>query len=122
MNDLDVIILGGYYYDSRQRKRVTGFLVGVAVSPEDSHGEIPNQFASLARIASGLNDTELQILERKLGKFWITDNFDSAKDFGILWGKEKPDVWIKPENSCILTVNYISSKGHFMWSRHPKKF
>lgn len=62
------------------------------------------KFKSLARIASGLSDKELLEIDQKLGRHWKNDGHENAKNYGIIWGKDVPNVWIKPEESCVLTV------------------
>lgn len=62
------------------------------------------QFRIFAKVSSGLADDELKILDNKIGNFWQYNNFAAAKDNGILFGSQLPDVWIKPEESCVLEV------------------
>lgn len=99
MTDLDLLILGGFYGDGRHHKNISSFLLGIL---DNSEGV--EQFRAFARVASGLTDDELNVLHNKVSAFWLSNNFGSAKDSGILFGSQLPDVWIKPENSCVLEV------------------
>lgn len=68
------------------------------------------QFRTFARVSSGLADDELATLDSKVGDFWNNSNFADAKDSGIVFGSQLPDVWIKPQDSCVLEVNLPDSK------------
>ncbi|XP_031347171.1 DNA ligase 4 isoform X2 [Photinus pyralis] len=104
MSDLDVIILGGYYGEGKGRNRVTGFLVGVSSGQNQSEDRTPTEYCSFAKIATGLSNDERKILDAKLGPHWRKKSEGNPEDFGIVWGKEKPDVWIPPNDSCVLLV------------------
>lgn len=101
MTDLDLLIVGGFYGDGRHQKKVSSFLLAVL---DDRTG-----FRTFVRVSSGLADDEFSVLDKKIGKFWTTGDFDSAKVSGILFGSQLPDVWIKPENSCVLQVTVRSA-------------
>lgn len=58
-------------------------------------------------MSSGLADDELKTLDHKIGNFWNNNNFADAKENGILFGSQLPDVWIKPEDSCVLEVTRL---------------
>lgn len=97
MSDLDVIVIGGYYGDGKHRQKISGFLVGVS-------GKFPDEYYSLAKIASGLDEDELKTVEEKLGPHWINIKDGNPEDYGVYFGKEKPDVWIPPSKSLIFLV------------------
>lgn len=61
---------------------------------------------SFARISSGLSNEELQTVENNLGPHWKKLNEGDPQEHGLEWGKEKPDVWILPNKSCVLQVNW----------------
>lgn len=44
MSDMDVIIMGGYYGEGRNRNKISGFLVGVADKYESGFHENYNFF------------------------------------------------------------------------------
>lgn len=63
-----------------------------------------DKFRSFARVASGLTDDELNTLDKKIGSYWKNNNFEGARDAGVLFGSQTPDVWIEPQVSCVLEV------------------
>ncbi|KAF2895633.1 hypothetical protein ILUMI_10543 [Ignelater luminosus] len=99
MSDLDVIVMGGYYGEGRHRNQIAGFLVAVKDSSTDNE-----HYISFARIASGLSNEELQTIENNLGPHWKKLNEGDPEEHGLEWGKEKPDLWIPPNKSCVLQV------------------
>ncbi|XP_018322080.1 DNA ligase 4 [Agrilus planipennis] len=101
MSDLDVIILGGFYGSGRHRLNIRIFLVGIGMS---ASGKPPKRFLAFARIQTGLSDEEYSVLDKKLGPFWRKMGDDNPSNYGIKFGKDKPDVWIPPEHSCVLLV------------------
>lgn len=65
-------------------------------------------------MASGLTDDELNTLDKKIGSYWKSSNFSDAKNAGVLFGSQTPDVWIDPQVSCVLEVVItISNKNTF---------
>lgn len=128
MNDLDVLILGGLYGSGRLRKQISCFIIGIIEDENETSngkqfthfrgivyenkfpflmiavGQSGKKFLSFAKVSSGLSDNELKYLDEKIGKFWNFGDHESAKEYGIKFGKSSMTAWIKPENSCILTV------------------
>lgn len=125
MNDLDVLILGGLYGTGRLRKQISCFVVGIIEDEsETANGKLfmhfrnivcknkglslveqpGKKFLSFAKVSSGLSDNELKYLDEKIGKFWNFGDHEGAKEYGIKFGKSSMTAWIKPENSCVLTV------------------
>lgn len=100
MDSLDVLIIGGYYGSGRHKGNVSHFLLGVAVDGN------PKKFYSMVRVGSGYSMDQLSELQMKLEPHW---NKVNPKDMptGILWTKEKPDLWIEPSKSFILQVLII---------------
>nr|CAD7448752.1 unnamed protein product [Timema bartmani] len=113
MDHLDLIIMGGYYGDGRRRGIISHFLVGVAVPPT-VEGTEPSEFHSLGRVGSGYTMDELAELLQKLSPHWQRVRIGYNPP-GLVWTKEKPDVWIAPHNSHI--VEEASGK---LYSRHVK--
>lgn len=68
------------------------------------------KFLSFAKVSSGLSDNELKYLDEKIGKFWNFGDHQSANEYGIKFGKAGMTAWIKPENSCVLTVIFYLFK------------
>ncbi|XP_049840177.1 DNA ligase 4-like isoform X4 [Schistocerca gregaria] len=109
MDQVDAIIIGGYYGDGRRRGIISHFLLAAAVSKD---GAEPEEFHSLVRVGSGFTMDKLEELIQKMKPHWREC---SPGEFppGIIWTKEKPEVWIEPKNSYIL--QRASGK---LYSRH----
>ncbi|KAK3927158.1 DNA ligase 4 [Frankliniella fusca] len=101
-DELDLIILGGYFGEGRRKANISHFLVGVAVSPV-TEGANPVDFYSVGRVGSGYSRDELAELLQKLSPYWRPVKRGFMPD-GLHWTKEKPDVWIEPQKSQILQV------------------
>lgn len=72
-----------------------------------------DKFRAFAKVASGLTHDELNTLESTIGTYWNSSDFCLAKDAGIFFGSQTPDVWIEPKNSCVLQViAAVSNKKH----------
>ncbi|XP_063243477.1 DNA ligase 4 [Bacillus rossius redtenbacheri] len=102
MDHLDVIIMGGYYGDGKHRGIVSHFLVGLAV-PSPVKGEDPREFWSLGRVGSGYTSDELADLLLKMSPHWRPVELGRCPP-GLVWTRERPEVWIPPEKSVLLEV------------------
>ncbi|CAA9995439.1 unnamed protein product [Nesidiocoris tenuis] len=63
----------------------------------------PTKFQSLCRVGSGYSIIELEELANKLAPSWLKLRPGQIPPSHLL-AKEKPDLWIQPEKSCILQV------------------
>ncbi|XP_035724247.1 DNA ligase 4-like [Vespa mandarinia] len=99
VQDIDLIILGGYYGEGKFNGLINSFMMGVAKMPE-IEGKEPTQFFSVVSVCSGIAMEELTKLHSKLEKYWIKDCPNSV----IKPKKHLPDLWIRPEHSLILTL------------------
>ncbi|KAJ9575396.1 hypothetical protein L9F63_025654, partial [Diploptera punctata] len=77
-------------------------LIIMAVPPKREGGE-PNEFHSIGRVGSGYTMDELSDLLQKLSPHWQQVQSGRCPP-GLFWTKEKPDVWIAPQNSYILEI------------------
>ncbi|RWS12974.1 DNA ligase 4-like isoform X2 [Dinothrombium tinctorium] len=101
VDDLDVVIIGGYYGEGRRAGIISQFLLAVAVKNKDE--EIPQEFHSFCRVGSGYSDEELRLLLMKLEDFWIKyDPQNTNKSLKLR--KAKPDVVIMPQNSVVVQI------------------
>ncbi|KAI5618496.1 DNA ligase 4 isoform X1 [Silurus asotus] len=101
MDELDLLIVGGYWGKGRRSGMLSHFLCAVAENP--SPGEKPTMFHTLCRIGSGYTMKELYELGLKLAKHWKVYR-KSNPPVGILCGTEKPEVYVEPRNSVIIQV------------------
>ncbi|EDO35746.1 predicted protein [Nematostella vectensis] len=104
-DDLDVVIVGGYFGVGRRQGMVSHFLCAVAV-PSDRRGEKPSQFYSLCKVGSGYTMNELDELGQQLKPHWQPFNqAKPPKSVCFTPGfKEKPDVWIEPSKSKVVQI------------------
>lgn len=100
MDHVDAIIIGGYYGEGRRRGIISHFLLAAAVSKD---GAEPEEFHSLVRVGSGYTMAKLEELIQKMKPHWKKCPPGECPQ-GIIWTKEKPDVWIEPKNSYILQI------------------
>lgn len=101
MDELDLLIVGGYWGKGRRGGMMSHFLCAVAEAPKP--GEKPSVFHTLCRIGSGYTMKELYDLGLKLAKHWKVFR-KSDPPASILCGTEKPEVYIEPCNSVIIQV------------------
>ncbi|TRY75941.1 hypothetical protein DNTS_033501 [Danionella cerebrum] len=101
MDELDLLIVGGYWGKGRRSGMLSHFLCAVAEVP--GPGEKPTAFHTLCRIGSGYTLKELFDLGLKLAKHWKIYNRNNPPA-SIVCGTEKPEVYIEPRNSVILQV------------------
>ncbi|XP_029306842.1 DNA ligase 4 isoform X2 [Cottoperca gobio] len=112
MDELDVIIVGGYWGKGRRGGMVSHFLCAVAEAPKP--GEKPSVFHTICRIGSGYTMKELYDLGLKLAKHWKVYRKNDPPA-SILCGTEKPEVYIEPCNSVILQVRAAEVVGSDMY-------
>ena len=106
---LDCVVIGGYYGSGKRGGMLSSFLCGLRVDPNIYPGVNPQKCFSFFKVGGGFSaDDYAQVRHRTEGK-WI--EWDSRKppiDWVELGGGdrqyEKPDVWIKPEDSVVLAV------------------
>uniref|UniRef100_A0A8C3SL56 DNA ligase n=1 Tax=Chelydra serpentina TaxID=8475 RepID=A0A8C3SL56_CHESE len=101
MDELDLLIIGGYWGKGLRGGMMSHFLCAVAeTSPA---GEKPSVFHSICRVGSGYTMKELYDLGLKLAKHWKPYR-KRDPPCNILCGTEKPEVYIEPCNSVIVQI------------------
>ncbi|CAO2611378.1 DNA ligase 4 [Lemmus lemmus] len=101
MDELDLLIVGGYWGKGSRGGMMSHFLCAVAEAPP--HGERPSVFHTLCRVGSGYTMKELYDLGLKLAKYWKPYHKKSPPS-SILCGTEKPEVFIEPHHSVIVQI------------------
>ncbi|XP_077775144.1 DNA ligase 4 isoform X2 [Podarcis muralis] len=101
MDELDLLIVGGYWGKGLRGGMMSHFLCAVAETPPP--GEKPSVFHSICRVGSGYTMKELYDLGLKLAKYWKPYR-KRDPPFNILCGTEKPEVYIEPCNSVIVQI------------------
>ncbi|KAM6893322.1 DNA ligase 4 isoform 1-T2 [Lycodopsis pacificus] len=112
MDELDLLIVGGYWGKGRRGGMMSHFLCAVAEAPKP--GEKPSVFHTVCRIGSGYTMKELYDLGLKLAKHWNVYRKNDPPA-SILCGTEKPEVYIEPCNSVILQVRAAEIVGSDMY-------
>eukprot|EP00066_Takifugu_rubripes_P003714 XP_003966508.1 PREDICTED: DNA ligase 4 [Takifugu rubripes] len=112
MDELDLLIVGGYWGKGRRGGMMSHFLCAVAEAPKP--GEKPSVFHTLCRIGSGYTMKELYELGLKLAKHWKVFR-KSDPPASILCAAEKPEVYIEPCNSVIIQVKAAEIVGSDMY-------
>ncbi|CAH2223540.1 DNA ligase 4 [Pelobates cultripes] len=101
MDELDLLIIGGYWGKGLRGGMMSHFLCAVAETPQP--GEKPSVFHSLCRVGSGYTMKELYDLGLKLAPHWKPYR-KRDPPVNILCGNEKPEVYIQPCNSVIVQI------------------
>ncbi|XP_015339575.1 DNA ligase 4 [Marmota marmota marmota] len=101
MDELDILIVGGYWGKGLRGGMMSHFLCAVAEKPPP--GKKPSVFHTLCRVGSGYTMKELYDLGLKLANYWKAFH-RKAPPGSILCGTEKPEVYIEPCNSVIVQV------------------
>lgn len=112
MDELDLLIVGGYWGKGRRGGMMSHFLCAVAEAP--CPGEKPSVFHTLCRIGSGYTMKELYDLGLKLAKHWKVYR-KSDPPASLLCGTERPEVYIEPCHSVILQVKAAEIVGSDMY-------
>ncbi|KAI0390407.1 DNA ligase I [Xylariaceae sp. FL0594] len=115
--NVDVVIIGGYYGSGRRGGRLSSFLCGLRVTESDIQaGAHPEKCYSFIKVGGGFSAedyAEIQHLTQGKWKDW--DVKKPPTQFIQLAGGEKyqyerPDVWIRPSESVVITVKAASSE------------
>ncbi|XP_008323548.1 DNA ligase 4 isoform X2 [Cynoglossus semilaevis] len=112
MDELDLLIVGGYWGKGRRGGMMSHFLCAIAEAPKP--GEKPSVFHSFCRIGSGYTMKELYDLGLKLAKHWKVYRKNDPPS-SILCGAERPEVYIEPCNSVIIQVRAAEIVGSDMY-------
>jgi DNA ligase-4 len=112
--DLDCVIVGGYFGSGRRGGTISSFMCGLRVN--DSHikqGANPQKTYSFFKVGGGLGANDYaEIRHITDGKWKDWDPKKPPTDYLELAGGdrqfERPDVWIKPEDSVVVSVKGAS--------------
>ncbi|XP_012061870.1 PREDICTED: DNA ligase 4 [Atta cephalotes] len=99
VQDIDLVILGGYYGEGKYTGIIKSFMMGV-VAPANKERENPSQFFSIVSVSTGIGDEMLRHLQTKLAPYWIKERPENI----VGPKRNQPDMWIHPEHSIILTI------------------
>ncbi|KAI1188360.1 ATP dependent DNA ligase domain-containing protein [Nemania serpens] len=115
--NVDVVIIGGYYGSGRRGGRLSSFLCGLRVTASDIQaGAHPEKCYSFIKVGGGFRAEDYaEIQQLTEGKWKDWDAKKPPSRYIQLAGGEKhqyerPDVWIRPSESVVITVKAASAE------------
>lgn len=109
--NLDCIVIGGYYGSGRRGGTLSSFLCGLRVTQNHIQaGANPEKCFSFFKVGGGFSaEHYAEIRHRTDGKWIKWDPANPPSEYIELGGgearqHEKPDVWIRPKDSVVLCV------------------
>jgi len=111
---LDCIVIGGYYGSGYRGGKLSSFLCGLRVDENQvSQGASPMKCYSFFKVGGGFTANDYSKVRHHTDGKWIEwDPKRPPKDYIELAGgdlqTERPDVWIKPDDSIVLSVKAAS--------------
>ncbi|KAI1172969.1 ATP dependent DNA ligase domain-containing protein [Nemania sp. FL0916] len=115
--NVDVVIIGGYYGSGRRGGRLASFLCGLRVTESDVRaGAHPEKCYSFIKVGGGFRAedyAEIQHLTEGKWNDWDVKR-PPSKYIQLAGGDryqyERPDVWIRPSDSVVITVKAASAE------------
>ena len=114
---LDCVIVGGYYGSGKRGGNLSSFLCGLRMDDIIvQQGVNPQKTLSFFKVGGGFSaDDYRQIRHKTEGKWHDWNPKKPPSDWVELGGGERqyerPDVWIKPEDSVVVSVKAASAGG-----------
>lgn len=111
---LDCIVVGGYYGSGNRGGKLSSFLCGLRVDQNQIHqGANPMKCYSFFKVGGGFTAADYaNVRHHTDGKWKDWDPKHPPTDYVELSGGElqfeRPDVWIKPDESVVLSVKAAS--------------
>ncbi|KAI0191371.1 putative DNA ligase [Xylaria flabelliformis] len=115
--NVDVVIIGGYYGSGRRGGRLSSFMCGLRVTEKDIRaGAHPEKCYSFIKVGGGFRAEDYaEIRQLTQGKWHDWDAKKPPSKYIQLAGGEKhpceqPDVWIRPSDSVVISVKAASAE------------
>ncbi|KAK4546340.1 DNA ligase (ATP) [Oleoguttula mirabilis] len=114
---LDCVVIGGYYGSGHRGGRLSSFLCGLRVDETHvSQGANPQKCWSFFKVGGGFAAGDYAEIRHCTGGKWIDWDVKNPPNQWIELGGqdrqyERPDVWIKPEDSIVIAVKAASVGG-----------
>lgn len=111
---LDCVVIGGYYGSGRRGGSLSSFLCGLRVDENDSDGGTKNmKCVSFFKVGGGFTATDYAEIRHRTDGKWVEWNpkrppLDIVELAGGNLQHERPDVWIRPDESVVLSVKAAS--------------
>ena len=112
--NLDCLIIGGYYGSGHRGGRLSSFLCGLRVDQNQiSQGASPMKFYSFFKVGGGFTAANYaELRHRTDGKWRKWDSRHPPTEYIALGGDhlqfERPDEWILPSDSVVIEVKAAS--------------
>ena len=113
--DLDCLIVGGYYGSGHRGGRLSSFMCGLRVDENQvSQGASPMKFYSFFKVGGGFTSADFAAIRHKThGKWKKWDSRRPPTEYIALAGDgrrlfEQPDEWIVPSDSLVVEVKAAS--------------
>ncbi|KAF9630396.1 DNA ligase ATP-dependent [Lasiodiplodia theobromae] len=113
--DLDCVVIGGYFGSGKRGGNLSSFLCGLRVDQSQvDRGANPMKCFSFFKVGGGLTANDYAAIRHQTGDKWHKwDPKRPPSEFielagGELRQFEKPDVWIKPCDSVVVSVKAAS--------------
>ncbi|KAJ6782867.1 hypothetical protein PWT90_07960 [Aphanocladium album] len=112
---LDCLVIGGYYGSGKRGGMLSSYLCGLRVSPNHVQaGANPEKCFSFFKVGGGFRvEDYAEIRHRTEGKWIDWDAKNPPSEYIELGGGEakqleRPDVWIRPKDSIVVSVKAAS--------------
>lgn len=112
---LDCVVIGGYYGSGKRGGMLSSYLCGLRVSPNHVRaGAHPEKCFSFFKVGGGFRvEDYAEIRHRTEGKWIDWDARNPPSEYIELGGGEakqleRPDVWIRPKDSIVVSVKAAS--------------
>lgn len=114
--NLDCVIIGGYYGSGHRGGIKSSFMCGLRASQADIDAGLagPETFYSFFKVGGGLRAEDYAEIEHHTDGKWEEWNPKAASRYIVLAGGdryyERPDVWIRPSDSVVVEVKAASAE------------
>lgn len=110
---LDCVIIGGYYGSGRRGGTLSSFLCGLRVSQNHIRsGQNPERCLSFFKVGGGFRAEDYAEIKHRTEGKWMDWNTTDAAPYIVLGGGdrlfERPDVWIRPKDSIVISAKAAS--------------
>ena len=112
--DMDCLVIGGYYGSGRRGGRIASFLCGLRTGKcSPALDSKPTKFYSFVKVGGGMTAADYATISHHThGKWKPWDTQAPPDDYIELAGREKqierPDLWIKPDESIVVSIKAAS--------------
>ncbi|KAL1875152.1 DNA ligase (ATP) [Diaporthe australafricana] len=121
--NLDCVIIGGYYGTGRRGGILSSFLCGLRASKHDIENGTagPEKFFSFFKVGGGFKAEDYTEIQRLIPEDkWHDWNPKSARQYIELAGEERyferPDRWVRPSESIVIEVKAASVEDSISFS------